>query len=200
MRRQNLLLLAFIAITLCLAGCEKKQAVDTSSSDEYSVINPQRDFVLHDQDGKIFQLKDHRGQVVLLFFGYTTCPDVCPTTLSKLARVYSLLGPQARSKVLTVFVTIDPARDSPEKLKEYLQYFDINAVGLSGTKKEIDAVVEAYKASYNKVETNSSALGYLFDHSDYLYLIDIEGKTAGLFHPDDKAEDIASSIKSTLRT
>ena len=170
-----------------LTGCEKPR------SDE-GVLNPQRDFTLHDQDGRIFNLKDRRGQVVLLFFGYTTCPDICPTTLSKIARVYALLGP-LRQKLLTVFVTIDPKRDTPQKLKEYLQYFNINALGLTGTKQEIDTVVDAYKATYEKVVTNSSALGYLFDHTDYVYLIDAQGKTEHLFHPEDNARDMAQIIK-----
>jgi len=115
-------------------------------------------------------------------------------TLSKLARVYKLLGPM-RPKVLTVFVTVDPARDTPAKLKEYLRYFNINAIGLTGTKQEIDTVVDAYKATYEKVVTNSSALGYMFDHTDYLYLIDTQGKTVHLFHPEDKAQDMAKFIK-----
>lgn len=181
----------FLAVCLPWAGCEKP--ADKSLSLDQA-LNPQRDFVLHDQDGKIFQLKDHRGQIVLLFFGYTSCPDVCPMTLSKLARVYKLLGPM-RPKVLTVFVTVDPARDTPAKLKEYLRYFNINAIGLTGTKQEIDTVVDAYKATYEKVVTNSSALGYMFDHTDYLYLIDTQGKTVHLFHPEDKAQDMAKFIK-----
>jgi protein SCO1/2 len=94
-----------------------------------------------------------------------------------------------------VFVSIDPQRDTPQKLKEYLQYFNINAVGLTGTKQEIDAVVDGYKATYAKVETNSSALGYMFDHTDYLYLIDSQGKTSHLFHPEDNARDMAQVIK-----
>jgi len=174
------------------AGCDNQ---NKPSAGMEGVINPQRDFTLHDQDGQVFHLKDHRGQMVLLFFGYTTCPDVCPTTLSKLARVYALLGERMAPKVLTLFVTIDPARDTAQKLKQYLQYFKINAMGLFGTKEEIDTVVESYKATYNRVETNSSALGYMFDHTDYLYLIDAQGKTAHLFHPEDKAEDMASIIK-----
>lgn len=189
-----------LAMTLCLslgicipwAGCESQEGKSTDTN--YSVLNPQKDFTLHDQDGHIFHLKDHRGQFIILFFGYTSCPDVCPTTLSKLARVYMLLGPM-RQKVLTVFVTIDPQRDTAQKLKEYLKYFNINAIGLTGTKQEIDAVVDSYKATYVKVQTNSSALGYMFDHTDYLYLIDTQGATSHLFHPEDNAQDIAQIIK-----
>lgn len=172
------------------AGCEN-QGKSVGMDD---ALNPSRDFTLQTQDGNIFRLKDHRGQVILLFFGYTSCPDVCPTTLSKLARVYALLGP-LRQKVLTLFITIDPMRDTPPKLKEYLQYFNINALGLTGTKQQIDAVVDDYKATYEKVVTNSSALGYMFDHTDYLYLIDAKGQTSHLFHPDDRPEDMAQIIK-----
>src|SRR5579863_3202249 len=101
----NKLILSVILSGVCFswAGCEKQE--NKPAATDYGVLNPQRDFILHDQDGKIFHLKDHRGQIVLLFFGYTSCPDVCPTTLSKLARVYALLGP-TRQKVLTVFVTV----------------------------------------------------------------------------------------------
>ena len=144
----------FLITCLPWAGCSN-QAGKSADSDE-GVLNPSRDFSLYDQDGKIFNLRDHRGQIVLLFFGYTSCPDVCPTTLSKLA---------------------------------------INAVGLTGTKLEIDTVVDVYKATYEKVVTPSSALGYMFDHTDYLYLIDAQGKTTHLFHPDDKAIDMAQIIK-----
>jgi len=187
-----------LGVFIPLAGCDNKAdkpVTPMGSADvDYGALNPQRDFTLHDQDGKIFHLKDHRGEIVLLFFGYTSCPDVCPTTLSKLARVYALLGP-LRQKVLTLFVTVDPQRDTAQKLKEYLQYFNINALGLTGTKQEIDAVVDDYKATYEKVVTNSSALGYMFDHTDYLYLIDAQGKTAHLFHPEDRAQDMAQIIK-----
>ena len=186
----------FLAVCIPWGGCENQKGKPTGM--DYGVLNSQKDFTLHDQDGKIFHLKDHRGQVILLFFGYTSCPDVCPTTLSKLARVYALIGRPMRQKILTVFITIDPQRDTSQKLKEYLQYFNINAMGLTGTKQEIDAVVDSYKATYEKVVTHSSALGYMFDHTDHLYLIDTQGKTSCLFHPEDKAQDMAKVIKVRL--
>jgi protein SCO1/2 len=185
-------LILFLVIGMPLARSENQEGRSTGM--DYGVLNPQRDFSLHDQDGKIFHLKDHRGQIILLFFGYTSCPDVCPITLAKLARVYALMGRPMRKKVLTVFVTIDPQRDTPQKLKAYLQYFNINAMGLTGTKQEIDAVADSYKATYEKVVTNSSALGYMYDHTDYIYLIDPQGKTSRLFHPEDTAQDMAKII------
>ncbi len=190
----NFIVLALVLGVFTFAGCQKqeRQAVGMQS-----LLNPQRDFTLHDQNGKIFHLKDHQGQIILLFFGYTMCPDVCPITLSKLARVYKLLGPMG-TKVLTVFVTIDPQRDTSAKLKEYLQYFDINAIGLTGTKQEIDVVVDAYKATYQKVVTHSSAMGYMFDHTDYVYLINGRGETSHLFHPEERPEDMAQIIRKEL--
>ncbi len=192
-------LAALLLTTILLAGCQQasQSQQEQSAAVDYSLINPTRDFTLHDQDGKIFTLHDHRGQMVLLFFGYTSCPDVCPMTLSKLARVYALLGPDMRQKLLTVFVTLDPDRDSPLKLKVYMKYFNINALGLTGSKQEIDAVVNSYKATYEKVETNS-ALGYMFDHTDYLYMIDAQGRTKYLFHPEDSPELITETIRKDL--
>lgn len=185
-----IILIALISVPLILQGCGSQDGAPK----DYSVLNPQKDFTLKDQDGNIFRMKDHRGQVLILFLGYTQCPDVCPTTFSKLAKVYSLLGLASRQKILTVLVSVDPERDTPEKLKEYIGYFNINAVGLTGTKEEIDAVVDAYKASYQKVG-EGSAVGYLVDHSDYLYLIDTEGTVRYLFHQDDKPEKMAKVIK-----
>lgn len=185
------IIIAIIFIGQCfiLSGCGEKD----ERLRDYERLNPERDFTLKDQNRNIFRLKDHRGKVVLLFFGYISCPDVCPTTLSKLTRVYSLLGDK-RQKVLTAFVSVDPERDTPEKIKEYLEYFNVNAVGLTGTETEIDEVVLAYKIYYEKVNT-TSALGYMINHTDYLFLIDHNGKVRYLFRPEDKAEKIVSVIK-----
>ena len=164
--RRKLLLSSLLIVSLLstgLIGCSKSQ--DTRVR-QYESLNPQKDFTLTDQEGKPFHLKDLRGKLVFLFFGYLSCPDICPMTLSKLARVYSLLGEQGKD-IVTLFVSVDPARDTPQRLKEYLTYFKVKSIGLTGTKQEIDAVVAAYKATYEKVETESAA-GYLYNHSDYV--------------------------------
>ncbi len=189
-----LFLIIFTGSVIVFQGCGQDK---DSPLNDYSVLNPQKDFTLTDQNGNAFHLKDHRGQIVILFFGYISCPDVCPTALSKLARVYSLLGNSARQNILTVLVSVDPERDTPQKIKEYLEYFKINAVGLTGTKEEVDAVVNAYKVFYEKVDTKSE-MGYFINHSDYLYLIDSEGIVRYLFQPDDKAEKMAKVIKKVL--
>src|SRR5258708_27696292 len=116
------------------------------------------DFALTDDKGAPFNLGGQRGKVVLLFFGYTSCPDACPATMTKLSSVYKGLGAD-RDRVLTIFISVDPERDTPEALGKYMRYFGLNAVGLTGKKAEIDAVVKQYGASY-AIEKSDSALGY----------------------------------------
>jgi protein SCO1/2 len=186
-----LMIICVFASAFVFIGCEERE--NEGGIPDENTLNPARDFSLNDQDGRMFRLRDHRGKMIILFFGYISCPDVCPTTFSKLTRVYALLGAEGKD-VLTVFVSVDPQRDTTDKIKEYLQYFKINAIGLTGTKNQIDEVVEEYKATYEKVETNSAA-GYLFNHSDLLYLIDGEGRVRHLFHYADKAETITGIIR-----
>jgi len=155
-------------------------------------LNPSRDFILTEDSGKIFHLSDHRGKVVLLFFGYISCPEVCPLTLTKLARARTLLG-SASQDLMTVFVTVDPQRDTSARLNKYLGFFDSKAVGLTGTKRQIDKVVRAYRAYYEKVPAKS-APGYIINHTSIVYLIDKQGSVRYLFHQDDSPEIIAKVI------
>lgn len=152
------------------------------------------DFRLTDQDGRPFRLSQLRGKLVLLFFGYTSCPDACPTTLSKLSRVYKALGDSERDRVVTLFVSVDPGRDTPPALKKYLAYFRINAVGLTGKKAEIDEVVRQYGARY-EVEQSDSAAGYHINHSTDLYLLDRKGEVAHRFSYSDSAQVIADGVR-----
>ncbi len=146
------------------------------------------DFALVDQHGASFELQSLRGQAAMLFFGYTYCPDICPVTLSKMGRVYQLLdAPQ--QELTTLFVTVDPKRDTQEKLEEYLDYFAIDAIGLRGDKEEIDQVVRQYGAHYSLGEEQAN---YLVDHSTYTYLIDQQGKVRFLFRQSDGPELMAA--------
>ena len=153
-------------------------------------------FTLTDQDGQPFRLNGLRGRVVLLFFGYTSCPDACPTTLSKLAKVYKLLGTD-RERVVTLFISVDPGRDTPRVLKDYLKYFRVNAVGLTGTKEEIDRVVSLYGARY-EIEKTDSAAGYHLNHSTDLYLIDQKGEFAQRFKYEGGTKEIADAVRRLI--
>ena len=154
------------------------------------------DFALTDQDGRRFELKRLRGKVVLLYFGYTTCTEACPAMLTKVSSVHRLLGPSKES-VAFVLVSVDPQRDTPQKLKSYLGYFRVGATGLTGSRAEIDEVVARYGASY-EVEKSDSALGYHVSHTTDLFLIDRAGALRRRFKHDERAAEIAAGIKNLL--
>jgi len=155
------------------------------------------DFTLIDQEGRPVQLSDYRGKLILLFFGYTHCPDVCPTTLAKLNNVFRELG-NAAKEIQVVFVSVDPERDTPEAIKRYLSHFNPSFIGLTGQPEEIEAVVQAYGVYVEKEEVGSAA-GYLINHSARTYVIDQEGKLVLTFAYETEPQDMVSDLKKLLR-
>ena len=147
------------------------------------------DFWLVDQRGELFELQALRGRAAMLFFGYTYCPDICPVTLSKMSRVYELLG-KGEQDLATLFVTVDPERDTEEKLAEYLDYFAIKAIGLRGDKEQIDQVIGQYGGHYS-LDKEEGRADYFVDHSTYTYLIDQQGMVRFLFRQSDEPELMA---------
>jgi len=135
---------------------------------------PAPDFTLKTADGDSFQLGRHRGDVVVIAFGYTFCPDVCPTTLAELAQVKAKLGPRARY-LRVAFVTVDPERDVPERLRTYTRAFDPAFVGLTGTAAELAQVRRAYGVTAERRVVPGTAAAYLIDHSAFLYVVDPQG-------------------------
>jgi protein SCO1/2 len=133
---------------------------------------PAPDFALTDETGAPFRLSDLRGQWVLLAYGYTTCPDVCPVTLSYLSAVKRDLGP-AGEQARIVFVSIDPERDTVAVMGEYVNHFGTGIKGLTGTPEQVAAAAAAYGAKYERSAVTSAA-GYLMNHSAYVYVIDPE--------------------------
>ena len=134
------------------------------------------DFHLVDQDGKTFQLSQLHGKAVLFSFGFTHCPNVCPTTLSDLAKIYRALPPEDRPKVQVLFVSVDPHRDRPETMKKYVPYFDDSFIGLTGTETQIDEAAKAYGAYYEIVKNTGRESGGLLCESLRLYLSDQSGR------------------------
>jgi len=124
-------------------------------------------------DGQPFQLSEQRGKVVLIFFGYTSCPDVCPTTLAEFRKVFAELGPQA-AQTRVVFITVDPERDTPDKIAAYVTIFHPDFWGLTGSQAELETVYKAYGVFREKQES-SSAAGYLVSHTATVYVIDKQG-------------------------
>ena len=178
-----------IAVALVAPGCEDASppapALETADA---------HDFTLSDQFGRPFRLSDQRGRLVLLFFGYTHCPDVCPTTLSSWAKVESVLGDQA-DDVTFAFVTVDPQRDTPERLARHLAVFSPRFLGLSGTREELARVYETFRVVPERVPIRPGAAGYLIDHSTRMFLIDQEGVLKRRFNYRKYPYEIAGELK-----
>lgn len=201
-RRSAIAALALGALVAACGGGEaERAAVGTGASPGAAELGVYDeiggDFELTDQRRRPFRLSATRGKVRLLFFGYTMCPDVCPMTLSKVVRIRELLG-AGGDEVMTLFVSVDPARDTPEKLRAYLRYFDLgDAAALTGTREEIDAVVDLFKATY-EIEQADSAASYLVSHTSRLFLIDRRGKVRALFATPAAPGEIATAIRQVL--
>ena len=155
-----------------LAACGESKpqfkAIDLTGAD-YA-----RDLQLTDHNGQPRSLKDFRGKVVVLFFGYTQCPDVCPTTLAEVAEAKKLLGP-AGDKIQGLFVSLDPERDTPEVLKAYMGNFDPSFLALRGTPDQLSAIAKEFKIYYKKVE-GKTPTSYTIDHSAASYVYDTKGQ------------------------
>lgn len=168
---RTLLLLA--ALFLPLAGCDRDDGREINATDASSDSYP-TDFVLTDHRGKPVRLSDFRGKVVALFFGFTQCPDVCPTTLAEFSQVYRDLGRDA-DQVQVLFVSIDPERDTQQLLAEYLPAFDSRFLGLRGSSEDVRRVADAYKVTYRKIHARNGN-SYTMDHTALVFLFDGKGR------------------------
>jgi cytochrome oxidase Cu insertion factor (SCO1/SenC/PrrC family) len=154
-------------------------------------------FTLVNHLGETVTDADFRGHFLLLFFGYTYCPDVCPTTLTAISDALDLLGSDG-DKVTPAFVTVDPERDTPEYLKEYLAYFHPRLVGLTGTSDQVAAAAGAYRVYYAK-GGKAGIEDYIMDHTSVIYLMDPAGNYLAHFANDTTPEDMASGIGGHLK-
>jgi protein SCO1 len=154
------------------------------------------DFTLHTAAGPL-SLKDLRGKVVALYFGYTFCPDICPTSLSLLAATLNTLSPQELQQVKAIFVSVDPGRDTLEQLRTYSGFFHAGIIGATGSREEIDAVVKKYGAGYKIFKTDASA-NYSVDHSSYTYIIDKNGRLRYTLVHGTSPDEVVRRIRSLL--
>ncbi len=153
-------------------------------------------FTLINQDGETVKDTNYRGKYLIVYFGYTYCPDMCPTGLTVMARTMDLLGPDA-DKVQPLFITIDPTRDTPEKMKQYVASFHPRIVGLSGSPDQIATVAKAYKVYYAKGE-NVDNNDYMMDHSTAIYLMDPNGAFITTFAEDADPKSMADTLRGLL--
>jgi protein SCO1/2 len=169
MSPRAVLRLAFVAIALT-AGCAPHASVDNAPGTSTLERKPAPPLALTDATGKPFRLADVRDREVVLFFGYTHCPDVCPTTLANLERIYrAKLSPEQRAKVTIAFVTVDPARDTAARLAKYVHLFGPNVVGLRGTDAEIATVERDWHLWHQK--THVTKTGYDVAHSSTIFVV-----------------------------
>jgi len=150
---------------------------------------------LTDQDGKPFDSASLAGKPFAVFFGFTHCPDACPTTLSEMARTEDEIGEPAKG-FTTLFVTVDPERDTPPVLKEYVSNFGGNTIALSGTPEQVAEVAKAYRVFYKKVPTSDG--GYTMDHTAVLYLMNREGQFQDVVAYSEEHERYVAKIKKLL--
>ena len=178
-----------------LAGCSNDKpsfvSIDVTGAD-YA-----KDFELTDHNGKLRHLADFSGKVVVMFFGYTQCPDVCPTSMSELAAVKKALGADGE-RLQGLFVTVDPQRDTPEVLKAYMENFDPSFLALSTTPEKLAALAQHYKIYYKKVPGKTET-SYTMDHSAGSYVYDPRGRLRLFTRYGSGAEALAADIRILLK-
>jgi len=162
------LTISLVGLSACPEPKPAFKAVDITGADYAKELN------LTDQNGQVRKLKDFSGKLVVVFFGYTQCPDVCPTTMQELAEVKRLLGPDG-DKLQAVFVTVDPKRDTTELLKAYVENFDASFVALRPTQEQLPAIAKEFKIYFKRVE-GKTPTSYTMDHSAGSYTFDTQGR------------------------
>ncbi|MBC5785287.1 SCO family protein [Ramlibacter sp. USB13] len=192
LRRTALLTLAGSVLAACAPeGKPQFKAVDITGAD-YA-----KDFALPDADGKLRTLKDFQGKAVVVFFGYTQCPDVCPTTMQEIAEAKKLLGADG-GKVQGVFITVDPERDTPELLKAYVANFGPDMVALRGNAAQTAAVAKDFKVYYKRVEGKAPG-SYFMEHTAASYVYDPQGKLRLYSRYGSGAQALADDLKLLLQ-
>jgi protein SCO1 len=190
-----------VALALCSTGCGAEPAPPgalPAGRVAGTRAFPAPDFALSDQHGRTFRLSEQRGRPVLLFFGYAYCPDVCPAVLSTWAAVQSQLGDRSE-EVTFAFVTVDPERDTPERLAAHLAVFGSSLRGLGGTPEELEPVYAAYGIAHEKTAIAPGSEGYVVDHTSHMFLVDQEGAIVRTFGFQARAQDITRRLQRLLR-
>ncbi|HEX5784348.1 MAG TPA: SCO family protein [Burkholderiaceae bacterium] len=183
------------------AGCEPQKTAESGAAAvafrgiDLTGAPYGKGFALTDMHGQPRTLADFKGQVVLLYFGFVQCPDVCPTALTRANEVLTQLGPERAARVQVLFVTVDPERDTPELLRHYMTAFNPRFLALRGNAEQTQATAAGFKAFYQKVPTGSS---YTMDHSALSYLFDPQGRLRVALRHEQTAADYTADIAALL--
>ncbi|MCA0212992.1 MAG: SCO family protein [Proteobacteria bacterium] len=190
--RRAFLLACVAGLAACSPDKPQFRAIDITGA-EYA-----RDFNLTDHNGQPRSIKDFAGKVVVVFFGFTQCPDVCPTALAELAEVKRMLGKDG-DKLQGIFVTVDPERDTPEVLKGYMANFDPSFLALRGTAEQLAAMAKDYKVYYKKVD-GKTPTSYTMDHSAGSFVYDTQGRIRLYTRYGSGAQALADDIRLLLKS
>ena len=185
------LAISLVGLSACSEPKPAFKGVDITGADYAKELN------LTDQNGQVRKLKDFSGKLVAVFFGYTQCPDVCPTTMQELAEVKRLLGPDG-DKLQAVFVTVDPERDTTELLKAYVENFDASFVALRPTQEQLPAIAKEFKIYFKRVE-GKTPTSYTMDHSAGSYTFDTQGRVRLFNRYGMGAQALADDFKLLLK-
>ncbi|HSW19196.1 MAG TPA: SCO family protein [Ramlibacter sp.] len=195
-------LVRFLAVALAAGGAAALTACGQDSKPQFKAVDITgadyaKDFQLADHMGQVRSLKDFKGKVVVVFFGFTQCPDVCPTSMAELAEVKRSLGADA-DKLQGLFITVDPERDTPELLKAYMANFDPSFLALRPTPEQLAAVAKDFKIYYKKVEGKTPG-SYSMDHSAASYVYDPQGRLRLYTRYGTGAQALADDVKILLK-
>ncbi|WP_440996141.1 SCO family protein [Arhodomonas sp. SL1] len=182
--------LALAALLIACSGAEWR-------TKDISGMMPELDFELTDENGEAVTEADYAGKVNILFFGYTFCPDICPVVLARLMRILNELEPAEREQVQVLFVSVDPRRDTPERLREYTSAFGEDFIGLTGTQEQLKALNKRYRVTYGYGEPDEHG-NYIVSHSGAVFIFDKDGTAQLLVRDSDPNEDVLADLRRLL--
>lgn len=196
------LAIALAVVVLGIGAFVLWQRFGPRPAPQYGVVvnasRPVDDFTLDSTLGRPVALSEFGERYIILYFGYTTCPDICPTTLADMGKTQTLLG-DAADRVQMIFITVDPERDTPERMRDYLAYFGKNIVGLRGSLEETEAVAGQFGVIYQKQYASASATDYLIDHSSVVLVLDPQRRPLIMFPFGVTAEQMAHDLRAVIR-
>ena len=187
--------LAGLIVLALLAGV---LLIDPAQREKTPFASMGGDFTLESANGPV-SLADYRGKYVIIYFGYTSCPDICPTSLGALSQAMKQLTPGELERIQGLFISVDPERDTLDKLQAYARYFHPSMIGITGSLETLNQVASQYGVYFHKVEIENSSMGYAVDHSSTIFLVDPEGKLKEMIQHSDSPGTILKQIRKVMQ-